>query len=67
MLNFVFHQTIAVTNNKVVAHLDKHPFWPRLAVLTRFLLALSFNNKTNGESTQIFTIQLYIIIIDPFS
>ncbi len=42
-------QTVALTSDKVVHGLDKHPYWVRLAVLSRFLLALSFNNKINSK------------------
>lgn len=42
-------QTIAHTSNRVTAHLDDHTLWAELAVLSRFMLALSFNNKVNGN------------------
>lgn len=42
-------QTIAHTSDKVVPSLDGHTLWAELTVLSRFILALSFNNKVNGE------------------
>ena len=44
-----FHQTIAHTSDKVTQSLEQHFLWSELTVLSRFLLALSFTNKANGE------------------
>ena len=56
-----FHvQTVALTSEKVVQCLDKHSYWAKLTVLSRFLLALSFNNKVNGKNN--FNTNLSILV-----
>lgn len=42
-------QTIAHTTDTPVSCLVQSALWPELIVLLRFLLALSFNNKINGN------------------
>ena len=53
-------QTIAHTSNRVTTHLDDHTLWAELAVLSRFMLALSFNNKVNGNHSNNITITTYV-------
>ncbi|KJE90496.1 neurofibromatosis 1 [Capsaspora owczarzaki ATCC 30864] len=39
------------TSAKPVADLDEHMLWPEIAILSRFLLMLSFNNRLNVTKT----------------
>ena len=41
-------QTVAHTSDRVTTSLEQHFLWSELTALSRFLLALSFNNKVNG-------------------
>ena len=56
-------QTIAHTSDRVTSSLENHSLWADLTVLSRFMLALSYNNKVNGMSVPFLLCQLIFNIL----
>lgn len=53
-LSFVFTQLISKTFISPTVRLEQHLMWDDIAILTRYLLMLSFNDCLDGETLQFF-------------
>jgi len=51
---------LAHTGDRPVSSLERSKLWSQLSVLARFLLALSFNNKLNGEENRQYGLALLL-------